>query len=218
MGLHLHLCAQDDVWYIGRFAARMSANGRELPLTCTFGSGYRRCQRVFCMCVVVVLVSSTHQTRPNPCCSVGCMLLSCCLHGVMMCCCSILSSLLLSSLLSSTLLTSPLPSSSLLFSSLLSSSLLFSTLLFSSLLFSSLVFSCDCLCLIFYCHCLCLRLVLFYRLSCIDVISQVAEWWHVCPSEISRRLCISNDGRGIPSEKRACHWIWFHGPLPFPWP
>jgi hypothetical protein len=85
MGVHLHLRAQYDVWNIGRLAARMSAKGREDPHKDTFGSGSRRCQGVLCMCVVVVLVSSTHQTRPDPCCSVGGMLLSCCLHGVLVC-------------------------------------------------------------------------------------------------------------------------------------
>ncbi len=94
MGVHLHLRAQYDVWNIGRVAARMSAKGRELPQTGTFGIGSRRCQGVLCMCVVVVLVSSTHQTTPDPCCSVGGMLLSCCHHGVMMSCCSLFGLLL----------------------------------------------------------------------------------------------------------------------------
>ena len=65
----------------------MSAKGREEPQKGTFGSGSRRCQGVLCMCVVVVLVSSTHQTRPYPCCSVGGMLFAYWVFVVLVCCC-----------------------------------------------------------------------------------------------------------------------------------
>jgi hypothetical protein len=91
MGVHLHLRAQYDVWNIGRLAARMSAKGREDPHKGTFGSGSRRCQGVLCMCVVVVLVSSTHQTRPDPCCSVGGMLFAYWVFVVLVCCCCLVS-------------------------------------------------------------------------------------------------------------------------------